>query len=85
MNQPIIVAQDVCFRYDDAAHLAVDHVSLEVAEGEFLAILGRNGSGKSTFAKLLNALLLPVSGTLTRRLLRKTVHSAWRTSVWILQ
>ena len=40
-------------------------MSLTVTEGEFLAILGRNGSGKSTFAKLLNALQLPSSGQLT--------------------
>ena len=65
MKKTIIEAQDVCFRYEGAARLAVDHVNLEVAEGEFLAILGRNGSGKSTFAKLLNALQLPTEGTLT--------------------
>ena len=64
MNEPIICAQDVCFKYEDADRLAVDRVSLKVEQGEFLAILGRNGSGKSTFAKLLNALLLPTSGTL---------------------
>ena len=64
MKKTIIEARDVCFRYDGAARLAIDHVNLEVAEGEFLAILGRNGSGKSTFAKLLNALQLPTSGEL---------------------
>jgi energy-coupling factor transport system ATP-binding protein len=42
---------------------ALDDISLEVKEGEFLAVLGRNGSGKSTLARLLNALLLPASGT----------------------
>ncbi len=65
MKKTIIEARDVCFRYDGAARLAIDHVNLEVAEGEFLAILGRNGSGKSTFAKLLNALQLPTEGALT--------------------
>ncbi len=64
MNKPIIEARDVCFQYEGASALAVDHVSLSVARGEFLAILGRNGSGKSTFAKLLNALQLPTSGEL---------------------
>ncbi|HPP35551.1 MAG TPA: energy-coupling factor transporter ATPase [Clostridiales bacterium] len=43
--------------------LALDEVSLSVRQGEFLAVLGRNGSGKSTLAKLMNALILPVSGT----------------------
>lgn len=43
---------------------ALKEVSLEVHQGQFLCILGRNGSGKSTFAKHLNALLLPSEGTL---------------------
>ncbi len=41
---------------------ALKGVSMEVNRGEFIAILGHNGSGKSTFAKHLNALLLPTSG-----------------------
>ena len=65
MKKTIIEARNVCFKYEGSNALAVDHVSLDVAEGEFLAILGRNGSGKSTFAKLLNALQLPSEGTLT--------------------
>ena len=65
MNNAIIEAHDVCFQYEGSDSLAVDHVSLKVQKGEFLAILGRNGSGKSTFAKLLNALLLPTEGKLT--------------------
>ena len=63
MPNTVLRARNVRFRYDDSSAYAVDDVSLEVAEGEFLAILGRNGSGKSTFAKLLNALLLPTEGT----------------------
>ena len=43
---------------------ALKEVTLEVKQGQFLCILGRNGSGKSTFAKHLNALLLPSEGTL---------------------
>ncbi len=62
MSENIIRAQDVCFQYEDAERMAVDHVTLDVKRGEFLAVLGRNGSGKSTFAKLLNALILPTSG-----------------------
>ena len=42
---------------------AVDHVNLDVAQGEFIAILGHNGSGKSTLAKHINAILNPTEGT----------------------
>lgn len=42
---------------------AVNGVSLEVNQGEFIAILGHNGSGKSTFAKHLNAILYPTEGS----------------------
>lgn len=42
---------------------AVDEVTLNVKQGEFIAILGHNGSGKSTFAKHLNAILCPTEGT----------------------
>ena len=43
---------------------AIDHLSLEIQKGDFVAILGHNGSGKSTFAKQINGLLLPTEGTL---------------------
>ena len=72
MNDTIIRARNVCFQYADADRPAVDHVNLDVRRGEFLAVLGRNGSGKSTFAKLLNALLLPTSGTVEVDGLRAT-------------
>ena len=42
---------------------AVDKVSLNIREGEFIAILGHNGSGKSTLAKHINAILHPTEGT----------------------
>ena len=42
---------------------ALDDVSLDIKEGQFVAVLGHNGSGKSTFAKHINALLLPTEGT----------------------
>ncbi|MBP3204157.1 MAG: energy-coupling factor transporter ATPase [Lachnospiraceae bacterium] len=42
---------------------AVDKVSLNIREGEFIAILGHNGSGKSTLAKHINAILSPTEGT----------------------
>ena len=42
---------------------AIDDINVDVKPGEFIAVLGHNGSGKSTFAKHLNALLVPTGGT----------------------
>ena len=42
---------------------AIDGLDLDIQEGDFVAILGHNGSGKSTFAKQLNGILLPTEGT----------------------
>lgn len=47
----------------DGVERAIDGLSLEVKEGDFIAIIGHNGSGKSTLAKHLNALLVPSEGT----------------------
>ena len=48
----------------EAITTALDHVDLNIEEGQFIAILGHNGSGKSTLAKHINALLAPTEGTL---------------------
>ena len=65
MANPIIQARGLTFRYTTAEGVAptvLDHVDLDIEAGTFVAILGHNGSGKSTFAKHLNAILLPTSG-----------------------
>ncbi|MBQ1507053.1 MAG: energy-coupling factor transporter ATPase [Ruminococcus sp.] len=62
-----ITLKDVVFSYADIetepnAPKAVDRVSMSVEKGEFVAVIGHNGCGKSTIAKHLNAMLLPDSG-----------------------
>lgn len=62
-----ISLENVIFSYTDdenekSAKNAVDGVSLDIKKGEFVALLGHNGCGKSTIAKHLNAMLLPDSG-----------------------
>ena len=47
----------------ESVNRALDDVSITIEEGDFVAILGHNGSGKSTFAKHLNSILLPTEGT----------------------
>ena len=62
----IITAENLIFEYKDEETDAVTEVlkgiSLDIERGEFVAVLGHNGSGKSTFAKHLNAILTPTSG-----------------------
>lgn len=61
----MISFQSVSLTYPNAAMAALQDVSLEIREGEVLALLGANGSGKSTLGRLANALLLPSAGTVT--------------------
>ena len=50
------------FEKENPESLVLDDICLSIAVGEFIALIGQNGSGKSTFAKLLNALLIPDKG-----------------------
>ena len=62
----MIEVNDLTYAYreseDTDEKLVLKGIDLEINEGEFVAVLGHNGSGKSTFAKHLNAILLPVGG-----------------------
>ena len=64
--EDIITVDNLIFEYTDEdtgeKNRVLDTVSLNVKEGEFLAVLGHNGSGKSTLAKHFNAILLPTDG-----------------------
>ena len=68
----MIKAENLAFEYirrDEEGNVegitrAVDGVTMEIAKGDFVAILGHNGSGKSTIAKQINAILEPTEGTL---------------------
>ena len=75
MKKEIIRTEDLGFVYDDyddngdgtyvsekSEIPALERVSLSIYEGEYVAVLGHNGSGKSTFAKLLNMILTPTVG-----------------------
>lgn len=68
LGMSIVEFRDVYYTYnrgDESEQRAVNGVSLSVEEGEFVAIVGHNGSGKSTIAKLMNGLLEPDSGAVT--------------------
>lgn len=67
----IVQAKDLTFEYirrDEEGNVegittAIDNVNIDIKAGDFVAVLGHNGSGKSTFAKHLNALVMPTEGT----------------------
>jgi len=71
INMGIVKVKDLVFEYirrDEEGNVegittALDHVNLDIHQGDFVAILGHNGSGKSTLAKHLNAILYPTEGT----------------------
>lgn len=68
MSDTIIKFDSVSFAYemeDEGIVNAVNDFSLEVPEGQFLAVLGHNGCGKSTVAKLINGILVPNKGKVT--------------------
>ncbi|MGE5417885.1 MAG: energy-coupling factor transporter ATPase [Acidobacteriota bacterium] len=58
----MIEVKGVSFTYPGQDSPALQDVTFSVAEGDFVAILGRNGSGKSTLARMLNGLLQPTQG-----------------------
>ncbi len=62
-GQNIFEARDVTFRYNEL--LALDGLSLSIKKNQRIAILGANGSGKSTFLRLLDALYFPEKGTIS--------------------
>jgi energy-coupling factor transport system ATP-binding protein len=70
MSVPFIEAIDLKFAYEDFRESDKEHmfalngVSTKIDRGEYVAVVGRNGSGKSTFAKLLNLVLEPTGGDL---------------------
>ena len=65
MNK-IVEVNNVSFEYitEEDNFKAIDDLSLDIAEGEFLVIIGHNGSGKSTLSKNLNAILMPTKGNI---------------------
>ena len=82
MTQPVISIKNIHFNYQDQdTREALSDVSLDVFEGEWLAIIGHNGSGKSTLAKMMNGLLEASSGEIYidgQLLTEETVYEARR-------
>lgn len=66
MNEPLICLENVRYSYDgDTPVDALRGISVKIDRGEYVSVVGHNGSGKSTFAKLLNLILTPTEGRMT--------------------
>jgi energy-coupling factor transport system ATP-binding protein len=59
--KPYVCVENLVYRYPDGT-LALDGINMEIYENEFMAFIGQNGSGKTTFSKCLNGLLKPTNG-----------------------
>lgn len=66
MAQPLVTINDVDMRYGGAdGLLAVEGLTLDIAKGEFAAVVGPSGCGKSTLMKLVTGLYIPQAGQVT--------------------
>ncbi|MEH7413919.1 energy-coupling factor ABC transporter ATP-binding protein [Neobacillus drentensis] len=77
MKKSIVSLKGVSFQYDTQERYALKNVSFDIYEGEWLAIVGHNGSGKSTMAKLLNGLQFPQEGEITIDTLKLNEETIW--------
>jgi energy-coupling factor transport system ATP-binding protein len=77
LKKPIVSLENVSFQYDNSQAYALEDVSFDIFDGEWLAIVGHNGSGKSTMAKLLNGLQFPLNGKITVAGIELSEASVW--------
>lgn len=77
MTKHIIQLKDLSFQYSEESNLVINDLSLDVEQGEWLAIIGPNGSGKSTLAKIINGLLAPTSGEVIIDNLTLSEETVW--------
>jgi energy-coupling factor transport system ATP-binding protein len=77
MKEPLVLLSNVSFQYSSQDRPALNKISLEVHEGEWLAIVGHNGSGKSTLARLLNGLQYPKEGRIVISNVELSVDTVW--------
>lgn len=77
MRESIVSLKNVSFQYENQPSYALHDVSFDIHEGEWLAIVGHNGSGKSTMAKLLNGLQFQQKGEIIVCGIKLTDESIW--------
>jgi phosphonate transport system permease protein len=65
-SPPLLTASRVCIRYTGCSKCSLDHVSLDLREGERVAVIGPSGGGKTTLLRALEGSLRPTSGQIIR-------------------
>ncbi|ALX49366.1 energy-coupling factor ABC transporter ATP-binding protein [Lentibacillus amyloliquefaciens] len=77
MREKLVEFKNVSFRYGEEQSWVLKNCSFEIYENEAAAIIGHNGSGKSTIAKLMNGLLFPQEGEIIVNGRHLTQESIW--------
>jgi energy-coupling factor transport system ATP-binding protein len=77
VKKPIVTLENVSFQYESSEDYALKDVTFDIFEGEWLAIVGHNGSGKSTMAKLLNGLQFSQEGEITVCGMKLNEETVW--------
>lgn len=77
MDIPLIEFKNVSFRYQEDKPWVLEDLSFTIAKNEWIAIIGHNGSGKSTIAKLINGLLFPEKGEIWIDGIQMTEETIW--------
>nr|WP_263323866.1 energy-coupling factor ABC transporter ATP-binding protein [Neobacillus sp. Marseille-Q6967] len=77
MKKTIVSLEGVSFKYESQERFALKDVNIRIYEGEWLAIVGHNGSGKSTMAKLLNGLQFAQNGEISVCGIKLNEESVW--------
>ncbi|MFC2949246.1 energy-coupling factor ABC transporter ATP-binding protein [Virgibacillus sediminis] len=77
MSEKLIEFRDVSFRYSEEQPWVLKNCSFDIYKNEWVAIIGHNGSGKSTIAKLLNGLLYPQEGQILINGMEVNQDSVW--------
>ena len=77
MGIPLVEFNNVSFRYNEQSSWALKNCSFIIEKDEWIAIIGHNGSGKSTIAKLMNGLLFPSEGEILINGVKLTHETVW--------
>ncbi len=82
-QQPVIIARDLVFRYRPQAKAVIDHITIQIHEGEKILLEGPSGGGKTTLAAVLTGLRLPENGSLLLWGMDRTIVGSqeWRRRV----